>query len=123
MDRSDKETTRLELRLARGSADLAIIQRLRWEVFCEEMGAAAPAGAELDHDDYDPLCDHLLVIDHAAPGGPRAVGTYRLLRESVARAAGGFYSAGEFDLGPLLYGPARPDGELLELGRSCVLAP
>lgn len=123
MDQATIPTPRLELRLARDAADLAAIQRLRWEVFCAEMGAASATGAQIDADPYDPLCDHLLVIDHAAPGGPRVVGTYRLLRESVARAAGGFYSAGEFDLGPLLYGPARPHGELLELGRSCVLAP
>jgi putative hemolysin len=40
------------------------------------------------------LCDHLLVIDEDAPEDTRVVGTYRLLRESVARRAGGFYSAG-----------------------------
>jgi hypothetical protein len=33
--------------------------------------------------------------------GPLVVGTYRLLRESVARKASGFYSEGEFDLSRL----------------------
>ena len=39
----------------------------------------------------------------------RVVGTYRLLRQDVALANGGFYSAGEFDLAPLIAqsGPGR----------------
>lgn len=114
---------RLSVRLARDGADLAAVQRLRWRVFFDEMGAAAPDNAPMaDADAYDALCDHLLVIDEDAREGEQVVGTYRLLRESVARAHTGFYSAGEFDLGTLTAGPARPAGELLELGRSCVLA-
>jgi putative hemolysin len=48
------------------------------------------------------------------------VGTYRLTRESDAARAGGFYTAGEFDLSRML--KAQPAGaKVLELGRSCVL--
>jgi putative hemolysin len=95
-------------------------------VFFDEMGASAQGLLDqLDADPYDALCDHLLVIDEDQPGTLVAdgavVGTYRLLRESVARAAQGFYSAGEFDLAPLMAGEGRVGGELLELGRSCVL--
>jgi putative hemolysin len=70
-----------------------------------------------------------LVIDEDRRGDAgefgRVVGTYRLLRESVAHGAGGFYSASEFDLSSLtahqaLAGTDSPR-ELLELGRSCVL--
>ena len=42
-------------------------------------------------DEYDAVCDHLLVIDHAATEAkpfrkprPKVVGTYRLLRQDVA---------------------------------------
>jgi putative hemolysin len=61
------------------------------------------------------------VIDRARRKLPpmifgQVVGTCRLMRGAVANRQGGFYSAGEFDLGPLL---AQP-GECLELGRSCV---
>lgn len=113
---------RLSIRLARNHADLAAVQRLRWRVFFEEMGAApADNAAMADADAYDALCDHLLVIDEDTPDGEQVVGTYRLLRESVASAHSGFYSAGEFDLCSLTAGAARPAGELLELGRSCVL--
>jgi putative hemolysin len=83
-----------------------------------------PAAIRIDSDPYDALCDHLLVVDEdgcAEDGGrgPLVVGTYRLLRESVARKASGFYSEGEFDLSRLA--GAQRGGELLELGRSCVL--
>lgn len=114
---------RLTVRLAQDAADLANVQRLRWQVFFAEMGAHAAHDAPtpgLDSDAYDALCDHLLVIDEDFADGPCVVGTYRLLRESVARQAGGFYSADEFDLSPLMAN-AQPGRELLELGRSCVL--
>ena len=114
---------RLSVRLARNDEDLAAVQRLRWQVFFEERRAASviEAATHSDSDDYDPLCDHLLVIDEEAEGGAGVVGTYRLLRESVTRAHSGFYSAGEFNIDLLISGPSRPAGELLELGRSCVL--
>jgi putative hemolysin len=88
------------------------------------MGARptpAMAAAGRDIDDYDAVCDHLLVIDHSAgeAGAPRVVGTYRLLRQDVALAHRGFYSAGEYDLSPLIAQSAF-GGQLLELGRSCV---
>jgi len=121
-----KEQRRLTVRLAHDASDLLAVQKLRWQVFFEEMGAQAETLLrDLDADPYDALCDHLLVIDEDQPGTVLAqgqvVGTYRLLRESVARAADGFYSAGEFDLAPLIGGDNRVAGELLELGRSCVL--
>lgn len=49
------------------------------------------------------------------------VGTYRLLRQDVAEAHGGFYSESEFDIRPLIR--AHPQLRFLELGRSCVLKP
>lgn len=122
---SDADTRRLTVRLAEDAADLLAVQRLRWRVFHEEFGATAALdlAASLDTDVYDPLCDHLMVIDEALDGMERVVGTYRLLRESVASRTFGFYSAGEYDLAPLLRDGGRPAGELLELGRSCVLPP
>lgn len=117
------EAGSLQVRLARDAADLKAVQHLRWRVFAEEMGADLGGAEPTDADRFDALCDHLLVIDRTLGEPGAVVGTYRLLRESVARVAGGFYSAEEFDLAPLLYGAGRPHGELLELGRSCVLAP
>jgi putative hemolysin len=89
-------------------------------VFCTERGAASPR-AGLEEDRYDRDCDHLIVIDRARPGRP-VVGTYRLLREAVANRIGGFCSASEYDLSPLLAidRPGPAGSQLLELGRSCV---
>src|SRR3546814_4823142 len=53
------------------------------------------------------------------PAGEQVVGTYRLLRRGVAEQHGGFYSASEYDLQPML-DFVGPMGGLLELGRSCV---
>ena len=48
------------------------------------------------------------------------VGTYRLMRDVDAARAGGFYTAGEYEIAPMLAG--IPQGwRVLELGRSCVL--
>jgi len=117
----------LEVRLARSAADVRRAQRLRFDVFYREMSAVPRTAARLarrDIDPYDALCEHLLVVDHAAPdrfGRSSVVGTYRLLRQDVAERHAGFYSSGEFDVAALL---ARHRGaRFLELGRSCVLPP
>jgi L-ornithine Nalpha-acyltransferase len=119
----------LEVRFAHNARDLRRAQRLRYRVFYEEMSAAPSHAARLtrlDADRFDALCDHLLVIDHEATGRfggrrPQIVGTYRLLRQDVAARHGGFYTQGEFDIGPLL--ARHPQSRFLELGRSCVLEP
>ena len=111
----------LDVRIARSDEEIAAAQALRYRIFYEEMGARptlAMQAARRDIDAYDSICDHLLVIDHGADGRPHVVGTYRMLRQSVAQAHRGFYSAGEYDLTPLL--TASTGGQLLELGRSCV---
>jgi L-ornithine Nalpha-acyltransferase len=121
----------LEVRLARTSAEIRRAQKLRYDVFYKEMSAIADTAlyfARRDIDLFDAVCDHLLVIDHGARTLPRTlqkapaiVGTYRLLRQDIAERAGGFYSAGEFDVGSLV--ARHRDLKFLELGRSCVLPP
>lgn len=93
-------------------------------MFAEEMGAPlSPARhlARLEADAFDDHCDHLLVLDHARAAADAVVGTYRLMPGDRAPAAGGFYSAGEFDLTPLMANAADP-ARLVEVGRSCVAA-
>lgn len=110
----------LVARLAVGAAEIDAAQALRYRVFYEEMRAhpsAEVARRRRDIDEFDPFCDHLLVIDEAAAHGAGAVvGTYRVLRRSGAAAKGGFYTESEYDIRPLLDLP----GDILELGRSCV---
>ena len=110
----------LVARLAGTEAEIAAAQSLRYRVFYEEMSAIPSKevkASRRDFDRFDEICDHLLVIDTMRddlPGG--VVGTYRLLRSTVAEQNGGFYTADEYEIGRLVLG----DGPTLELGRSCV---
>lgn len=102
--------------LAAGPADVEAAQRLRHRVFALECGAlldppAAAAGR--DADEWDDLCDHLLVREEVTG---EVVGTYRLLPPERAAAAGRSYGDGEFDLSR--HAALRPG--LVEAGRSCV---
>ena len=124
----------LQVRLAHSRGDIRRAQRLRYQVFYEEMGASPSFRAmirRLDEDPYDAICDHLLVVDDAKPMlrkttwrtvvEPKVVGTYRLLRQEMAERGRGFYSQGEYDIAPLI--ARQPTGtRFLELGRSCVLS-
>ncbi|MGN6464415.1 MAG: GNAT family N-acetyltransferase [Rhizobiaceae bacterium] len=115
---------RLEVRLARDSAEIAAAQEVRFRVFYDELGArrdAVTAVERRDSDRFDSVCDHLLVLDTAirGPATQQIVGTYRLLRQESAIAAGGFYSDEEFQLEALI--ARHPGRRFLELGRSCVL--
>ena len=123
----------LEVRLARTWSEIKLAQRLRYQVFYEEMSATPTRLAQFrrrDEDAYDAICDHLLVVDvdqttprrSGRPERPKVVGTYRILRQEVAERGPGFYSAGEYDIAPLLRAKARTH-RFMELGRSCVLAP
>ena len=125
----------LEVRLGQGRRDIIKAQRLRYQVFYEEMAATAGPIATMrrrDQDSYDAVCDHLLVVDHARDfsngekwrSGRRAkvVGTYRVLRQEQAEKTLGFYTQAEYDIAPLIAAKS-PDYRFMELGRSCVLKP
>jgi putative hemolysin len=110
----------LQVRLAKTAADIDAVQALRYRIFYESLGAR-PLPEMLrrrrDFDRFDNDCDHLLVLDHGnGRGSNPVVGTYRLLRRAAAHRLGGFYSADEYDIAPLV----AHEGEILELGRSCV---
>ena len=122
----------LVVRIADGAADIDAAQHLRYRVFYEELSARPDELARRtrrDRDAFDAICDHLLVVSPDKPGLPdpiqvsdgTLVGTYRLLRQSVAEANRGFYTQDEFDIAPLIQ--AKPQLKFLELGRSCVLKP
>jgi len=118
----------LEVRLATSRDDIKRAQKLRYKVFYRDGTAIADAPtllARRDKDVFDKFCDHILVIDHDAPptrrGKQPVVGTYRLLRQEIARPHGGFYTDEEFDISALMKHHASM--RFLELGRSCVLPP
>jgi len=121
----------LEVRMARNFKEVKKAQRLRYQVFYEEMSAIADANtlaSRRDADPFDAYCDHLLVVDHASLKRnklgrlkPEIVGTYRILRQEIADLHGGFYTAAEYNIQALI--EANPDKRFMELGRSCVLKP
>lgn len=107
---------RLNVRLACCDSEVHEAQKLRYRVFADELGARIDTGCPgVDHDIYDPYCDHLIVRDEDSA---RIVGTYRILNPNAARRVGGYYSENEFDLTRLQH--LRP--RLVEIGRSCVHA-
>src|ERR1700738_2447889 len=86
----------LEVRLAQEKRDVRRAQKLRYRVFYQDGTAIADAAtllARRDKDAYDKICDHLMVIDHAAKpsigGNQPGVGTYRMLRQDVAERDSG----------------------------------
>lgn len=117
----------LEVRLATTKKEIRKAQKLRYRVFFDEGHAIADARSALARRDicpFDRVCDHLIVVDHSARSRlgrvkPRVVGAYRLLRQESAERHGGFYSAQEFDIAPLM--ALHRGKRFLELGRACVL--
>jgi len=110
----------LGVRIARTADEIDALQALRYRIFYHEMGAradAATAASQRDRDAFDTVADHLLVVDHEIGAGAEGVvGTYRLIQREAAAQLGGFYTAGEYDIAPIMAFPGR----ILELGRSCV---
>jgi putative hemolysin len=107
------ETRKLGYSFARSQSEINEARRLRYKVFAEEMGAHLPGTDEMDTDGFDAFCEHLLVRDY---GTGKVVGTYRILDPHMANEAGGYYSAGEFDITRLMH--LAPS--MVEIGRSCV---
>jgi len=111
------------LRLARDEQDLKSAQRLRYQVFVEELGGDGPMvdhAGRLERDEFDDYNDHLVLVDTRRDAArlDHVVGVYRLLTDKAADRIGRFYSENEYDLTVL-----RHSGRsLLELGRSCVHA-
>ena len=104
----------LQITWASNAGEVKEAQHLRYKVFAEEMGANLPANAEnLDIDEFDAYCDHLLIRDQESL---KVVGTYRVLPPHKALEIGRLYSDSEFDLSRLNH--LRP--KMVELGRSCV---
>ena len=110
----DASAARFVARFAADEAEVMESLRLRYRIFAQELGAklgSAPAG--VDADQFDVHCRHLVVYDRWSD---EMVASTRLLTETEAAAAGGFYSQGEFDLRFLRTLPGRK----MEVGRTCV---
>jgi putative hemolysin len=108
------QTPRFEVSFARNTTEVLESQRLRYRIFAGELGAQIDGGEEgVDADQFDPYCRHLLVRDTQTGA---VIACTRILTDAQAPDAGGFYSAGEFDLAMIDSLPGR----VMEIGRTCV---
>src|SRR5712671_4670287 len=108
-------TERFRVRMAQTLDDVIDCQRLRYLVFNCELGEGLDSSVRsgLDRDQFDFICDHLMVHDTATG---KLVGTYRMQSGYRAKGNLGYYGEGLFKFGPF----EAIRGEVLELGRACV---
>ena len=108
-------TNHFSVSLAQSMDDVVECQHLRYLVFNCELGEGLASSAQygLDQDQFDLICDHLMVRDMESG---RLVGTYRLQTGYRAKGNLGYYSEQIFEFGPF----EGLRGEMLELGRACV---
>ncbi|WP_135505387.1 GNAT family N-acetyltransferase [Roseovarius aestuariivivens] len=114
---TQSDQAQFSVRVAKDAEDLRRAQRLRYDVFVEELGGDGPLvdhTARLERDRFDEIFDHLILADEIRHG--EIVGVYRLMRDDQARETGQFYSEDEYDLSALKSSGRR----LMELGRSCL---
>jgi putative hemolysin len=108
------DSPRYTLLLSTDPALIEAAQRLRHDVFTSEPGfGLAGAANGRDVDSFDEHSDHLVVRED---NSGELVGCYRMLPPPGAIAAGGLYTATEFDVREL--DPLRPS--LVEMGRAVV---
>jgi putative hemolysin len=103
------ETQKYHLKIATKMSELLEVFRLRYQIFLEDCQGVGD-GSEIDVDDFDTKCDHIIIEDKE---NSKIVGTYRVLSSDWSDH---FYSEGEFDLENFLKSP----GIKLELGRACI---
>lgn len=109
-----KHRNNLTVSVAATEQEVSQCLQLRYQVFCEEMGARPDTfcnGIETDY--FDAYVRHLIVTDNSTN---RVVAATRLLSSKSARMSGRFYSETEFNIDSIL----KLNASLLEVGRTCV---
>lgn len=108
---------RFSVHIAKSEKDLRAAQELRFQVFFDEFHAKALTeqhAAGLDSDKFDPICQHLLVVDNEHD--KKVIATTRLLLSQQKPADMPYIAQEEFSI-PML--DAVTDN-CMEVGRSCV---
>ena len=112
--KAEPGASHFEMRLAANRDEIEEAQRLRYQVFFEEMGVRAQSKRSLlDVDEYDADCEHLIVRELQTQ---QVVGCYRIMRPEIAIKRGSYYSDSEFDLSRLQH----LRGSMAEVGRACI---
>ena len=89
-------------------SELVSLFRMRHHIFFNETGITDDLN--LDLDDFDSICDHLVIKSNATG---EICGTYRMVSSLVTRK---FYSQNEFNLDKFI----KEEAVKLELGRACI---
>ena len=109
---------RIEASFLTQENEIREVQRMRYEIFCEEYNVTLPVnmrwkGLPIDADEMDDVCLHLVVRD-TNTGAP--VGYTRVLTSEQAEEFGHYYSSHEFKIDRIVNRPGR----FLEIGRTCI---
>ena len=105
---------RYQVSFAKNNQEIVECQKLRYEVFAEEMGAELDsADTGLDQDKFDHYCRHLLVRDNKIN---KVIATTRIITNEIAQKAGSYYSETEFDIKEII----SLKKTFMEIGRTCV---
>ena len=94
------------VKLAESRGEIKLAQKLRYKVFFSERiknPILNIGNFRRDSDKFDNYADHIIVTHRKSKfSKTRVIGTYRLLKQSVAEKKSGFYSCDEFNLDNLL---------------------
>ena len=105
------EAGNILIRLAQTEKDYKEIYRLRYFDLILNYNQDQVNHEEIDKDEYDDVCDHLVAIDKVKN---EVIGTYRLIKRSHIKDLGRYLTENEFDISKL-------NGyEVLEVGRAVV---
>ncbi|MEM9062678.1 MAG: GNAT family N-acyltransferase [Pseudomonadota bacterium] len=105
---------RYKARLALSQEDVRACQQLRYLSFIEARGVPSDARPDaLDHDEFDPMCQHFMVEDQRSG---QLVCCFRVMPLQNGSEIGKSYSAKYYDLAQLSQFP----GKLVEMGRFCI---
>lgn len=109
-------SNRYMVRLAESESEIRQAQSLRYRVFNLELGEGLEQSHEneLDIDQYDSQCDHLLVVERDSD---QVIGTYRMQTYKTAKKHNGFYTEDEFELSVI---PTEILDKSVEVGRACI---
>lgn len=109
-------SNKYNVRFAQNEEDVKAAQHLRFKVFNLELGEGLSSSYEqqLDVDDFDNQCHHLLVIEK---GQGDVIGTYRMQTYRMAQKGKGLYTSEEFDLSSI---PGEILDKSIEVGRACI---
>ena len=103
---------RYEVSIAADDSEIREAQRLRWLCFVGARQGGAETG-QLDADDYDERCWHVLIRDRASG---QLVACFRLLTLASGAEIGDSYSARYYNLSRL----GDFAGKMAEIGRFCI---